>query len=120
MLPARHNRGRSATQGEDSASRLDSLGKRIQRAREAEQGATRTGRHHAAAHSAAAVAWRMFADLLAGLLVGFGLGWAVDSVFGTAPLFLILIGLLGVAGGIRLAMRVAAEASTGKSEDGSG
>ncbi len=52
----------------------------------------------------------MFADLLAGILVGFAMGWGLDSLFGTAPWFLICIGLLGMAGGIRLAVQTSKEA----------
>ncbi len=88
---------------------LDSLGDRIRRARNAERKKDLAPVRDRASLSAAALAWRMFADLLAGILVGFGLGWGVDTLFGTAPLFLVIIGLLGMAGGIRLAMRTAKE-----------
>ena len=87
---------------------LASLGERIRKARA--RGDTRpSGREKGGDLSLANIAWRMFADLLAGILVGFSLGWGLDTLFGTTPWFLICIGLLGVAGGIRLAMRTARE-----------
>jgi len=65
----------------------------------------------------ASIALRMLTDLLAGLLVGFALGWGLDALFGTLPWFLIGFGLLGMAGGLRVAMQTAKEAS-GDSERG--
>jgi len=67
--------------------------------------------------STGAVAWRMLTDLFAGILVGFGVGWGLDQLFTTTPIFLIVVGLLGTAGGIRLAMRTVDELKKG-SKDG--
>jgi len=43
------------------------------------------------------------------MLFGFLLGLGLDHVFGTRPIFLIIMALLGFAGGIRAMMRTAKE-----------
>lgn len=103
---------------QEAGAELDALGDRIRQARGESPEAEAGVRRHAAAHSAASVAWRMFADLLAGILVGFGLGWVVDGVFDTRPLFMVIISLLGMASGIRLALRTARRANIGEGENG--
>ena len=60
-------------------------------------------------HEMANVAWRMVTELVAGLLIGFGIGYGLDVLFGTMPLFLVLFILLGLAAGIRVMMRSAAD-----------
>jgi len=60
-------------------------------------------------HAMANHAWRMVTELVAGLLIGFGIGYGLDVLFGTMPLFLVLFILLGLAAGIRVMMRTAAE-----------
>jgi ATP synthase protein I len=53
------------------------------------------------------IAFRLVADLLAGVIVGGGIGWALDRVFETSPILLIVMFLLGVAAGMRNLMRTA-------------
>ncbi len=60
----------------------------------------------------AQLAWRMVIELVTGLLIGFGMGYGLDSLFGTMPVFLVLFTLLGLAAGIRTMMRSAQEAQT--------
>ncbi|MEL7027741.1 MAG: AtpZ/AtpI family protein [Pseudomonadota bacterium] len=48
---------------------------------------------------------RIVADLVAGVVVGAGLGWMIDEVFGTSPWFLILCFLFGFAGGVSNVLR---------------
>jgi F0F1-type ATP synthase assembly protein I len=43
--------------------------------------------------------------LLANLLVFGGLGWFLDSRFGTSPLFLIILGLYAILGSIYLLVK---------------
>lgn len=59
--------------------------------------------------NAASVAWRMVTELVVGVLMGAGIGWGLDSMAGTLPLFLILFVLLGFAAGVRTMMRSADE-----------
>ena len=47
------------------------------------------------------VAWRMIIELVTGMLLGMGIGYGLDAVFSTLPLFLVIFSLLGFAAGIR-------------------
>ena len=47
------------------------------------------------------VAWRMIIELVTGMLLGMGIGYGLDAVFGTLPLFLVIFSLIGFAAGIR-------------------
>jgi ATP synthase protein I len=57
--------------------------------------------------------YRVFVELLAGVLVGGGLGWLLDQQFGTRPWLLLAFLLLGIVAGfwnvIRTARRMAAQ-----------
>ena len=60
------------------------------------------------------VAFRFATELVAALIVGGGLGWGIDWLFGhfgfhTRPVFLIVFFVLGAAAGIRNVMRAANE-----------
>ena len=60
------------------------------------------------------IAFRFATELVAALIVGGGLGWGIDWLFGhfgfhTKPAFMILFFVLGAAAGIRNVMRAAAE-----------
>lgn len=60
------------------------------------------------------IAGRFTTELVAALVVGGGLGWGVDWLFGrfgihTKPVFLIVFFILGAAAGILNVMRAAAE-----------
>jgi ATP synthase protein I len=60
------------------------------------------------------IAGRFATELVAALVVGGGLGWGVDWLFGhfglhTKPVFLIVFFVLGAAGGIRNVMHAANE-----------
>ena len=50
--------------------------------------------------SGMATGMRLSAELLAGVLVGLGIGWALDRWLGTAPWLLLVFLLLGTAAGI--------------------
>ena len=45
------------------------------------------------------MAMRVVSELIAGIAVGGAIGYGVDRLFHTKPLFLILLGLAGTAGG---------------------
>jgi ATP synthase protein I len=63
-------------------------------------------------------ALRLGTELVAGVLVGGFIGWALDKLFGSAPLMLVVFLILGAAAGIlnvvRTAQRMQAEAPSGK------
>ena len=81
--------------------RLNELGKRVDEAQ-----ARQTARDKRPAPSPLGIAGRLTTDLVAGVVVGGGLGWGIDWLFGhfgihTRPLFLIVFFVLGAAAGIR-------------------
>lgn len=55
------------------------------------------------------MAWRMIVELVTGLLIGFGIGYGLDWLFGTGPLFLVLFILFGFAAGVNVMLRTARE-----------
>ncbi len=54
-----------------------------------------------------ALAVRLGADFVAGVILGAALGWGVDRLFGTSPWGLIVFLLLGFAAGILTVLRSA-------------
>lgn len=55
------------------------------------------------------MAWRMVIELVTGMLVGLAIGYGLDRLFGTAPIFLIVFVLFGFAAGIRVMLGTAAD-----------
>ncbi|MBS0248028.1 MAG: AtpZ/AtpI family protein [Proteobacteria bacterium] len=89
------------------SARLERLGERIASAnRHPEDDARSDGK---AANSASAYArgFRMSTELVAGVLVGGGLGWLLDRWLGISPWGLIVFLLLGFAAGVLNVMRAA-------------
>jgi ATP synthase protein I len=93
--------------------RLKRLGDRIDAAKASRAEPVRTG---AAKFTQSSLAWRMVTELVAGMLLGLGLGWGLDSLFGTRPAFLVVFALLGFAAGVRTMLRTAAEVREKKAE----
>ena len=56
-------------------------------------------------YSAAGFGWRMTIDLVTGVFVGAAMGWGLDSLFGTLPIFLIMFVLFGFAAGVKVMLR---------------
>lgn len=87
--------------------RLDSLDERIRRAQADE--AMRTGGARKAADKNEQLGNRVLSYLIGGLAGGALIGWVLDRLFGTSPLLLILLLILGTVGGfwniIKLANR---------------
>lgn len=65
--------------------------------------------HQEEHYSQAQHAWWMVIELVAGLMIGFGMGYGLDWIFGTLPVFLVVFTMLGLAAGIKTMMRSAAE-----------
>ena len=82
--------------------RLAELGSRLQKAR-----GNRGPSPPQGSQSQLGIAFRLVADLLAGVIVGGGVGWALDRVFATSPILLIVMFLIGVAAGMRNVIRTA-------------
>jgi ATP synthase protein I len=53
------------------------------------------------------IAFRLVTELLAAVIVGGLIGWALDRIFATSPVLLIAMFLLGVAAGMRNVVRTA-------------
>jgi ATP synthase protein I len=98
---------------EDSFSdRLKRLEQRIAAAK-----ATREPRSgHRGEYTQGSLAWRMVTELVAGMVLGLAIGWGLDALFGTGPLFLVVFVLLGFAAGVRTMMRTAEEVRQRRAE----
>ena len=59
--------------------------------------------------SAAEVGWRMIIELTAGVFIGFGLGYGLDWLLSTKPVFILILTLLGFAAGVKTMMKTARE-----------
>lgn len=55
------------------------------------------------------VAFRFGTEMIAGIAVGGALGWGIDWLAGTRPVFLIVMFVLGAAAGVLNVMRAAKE-----------
>lgn len=60
-------------------------------------------------YSQAQLAWRMVIELVAGLLIGFGIGYGLDTLLGTMPIFMVLFIGFGLAAGVKTMLRSARE-----------
>lgn len=88
----------------DDGQRLADLEKRIAALRGPEKQAEPRGDDH---YSQANLGWQMVIELVAGLMIGFGMGYGLDVLFGTLPIFLVLFTLLGFAAGVKTMLRTA-------------
>jgi len=85
---------------------LKALDERIASLKEAQTPKLSRGEEHFAQ---ANMAWRMVIELVAGLLIGFGMGWGLDKLFGTTPIFIVLFIGFGFAAGVKTVLRSAKE-----------
>jgi len=94
--------------GADEAlsSRLRRLGDQLGRKRPVEPSETRGGRPAADA-SGYARGFRLSSELVAGVVVGAAIGWALDRMLGISPWGLIVFLLLGFVGGVVNVIRAA-------------
>ncbi len=88
---------------EKDAKRLAELGERLQKAQR-QRGVPGPSE---APPSKLGIAFRLVTELLAAVLVGGGIGWALDRLFGTTPFLFIVMFLLGVAAGFVNVVRTA-------------
>lgn len=90
---------------DDQKQRLSQLEERIAAVKKGQEPEVRADKDY----SHGELAWRMVIELTAGIAIGFGIGYGLDSLFGTIPIFLVLFTLLGLAAGIKTMMRSAQE-----------
>ena len=55
------------------------------------------------------VALRFSTELIAALIVGAGIGWGIDRVFKTSPIFILVMSVLGMAAGVRNVIQASKE-----------
>lgn len=60
-------------------------------------------------YSLAQQGWRMVMELVAGIVIGFFIGYGLDLLLGTMPIMLVIFILLGFVAGVRTMMRTAQE-----------
>jgi ATP synthase protein I len=93
---------------------FEELGERLKRARERSDAvADHDPPNRNGGRSGAGIAFRVGVELVAALAVGVGFGLVLDYWLGTAPLFLILLFLLGAATGVMNVYRAAGKMFTG-------
>lgn len=68
-------------------------------------------------YEVSSLAWRMVLELVIGMGLGCFIGFGLDYLFGTLPIFLMIFALLGFAAGIRTMMRTAQEVERGRRKD---
>ncbi len=104
----------------DQTRKLAELDARIAAAKAAQAPKPRMEEHYSQAEHA----WRMVLELVAGLGIGFLMGYGLDTVLGTTPWFMIVFVFLGFAAGVRSMLRSANEMqekhAAKAAEDGSG
>ena len=86
--------------------RLKRLEDRIAAAKGARE---RPAQGHRREFTQGSLAWRMVIELVVGMALGLAIGFGLDAVFGTRPIFLVVFALLGFAAGIRTMIRTANE-----------
>lgn len=89
---------------EPSSARLESLGKHLSGARKSFEQREARGGGRGSAYS---FGFRLAADMVAGVLAGFGLGWLLDWALGTSPWMLLILTPIGMAAGILNVIRAA-------------
>ena len=99
--------GKARTDEAALSARLQRLGERLASTRACGPPSDGPGGDRAATASGYARGFRLSSELVAGVLVGAGLGWLIDRLLGTSPWGLIVLLLLGFAAGVLKVMRSA-------------
>ena len=109
MSDARENGDRSDKQTDEAAlsARLQRLGEGLGHLRDRGRPADAAGADRATTASGYARGFRLSSELVAGVVVGAGLGWLIDRGLGISPWGLIVFLLLGFVAGVLNVMRSA-------------
>ena len=100
---ADENAGRGPASDAELRARLDRLSRSLERGESERRAAERPK----SSGTGYAMAFRLASEFVAGVLVGAGLGWALDKLAGTSPWGLIGLLLLGFAAGVMNVLRAA-------------
>jgi ATP synthase protein I len=119
MSDARDNGDRGKVHTEEAAlsARLQRLGEGLARER-ASRSSDSPGEDRATTASGYAKGFRLSSELVAGVVVGAGIGWLLDRWLGISPWGLIIFLLLGFTAGVLNVMRSAGVVAGGMSGDG--
>jgi ATP synthase protein I len=105
------NRDQSSSDEAALSARLGNLDQRLSKVRDSRKvGTDQSGNEQDNAQaraSAMAMGFRLSSELVAGVLVGAGLGWGFDRLLSTSPWGLIVFLLLGFTAGVINVMRAA-------------
>jgi ATP synthase protein I len=106
---------RSAAPTDEAAlsARLKSLGHRLDQIGADRAAETGPASRPATDHSALARGFRLSSELVAGVLVGAGIGWLIDRWLGSLPWGMFVFALLGFTAGVLNVMRSAGVAPGG-------
>jgi ATP synthase protein I len=108
MSDARENGNRGKEQTDEALSaRLQRLNEGLGRRRKPDRPSESSEAERAATASGYAKGFRLSSELVAGVVVGAGLGWLIDRWFGTSPWGLMIFLLLGFTAGVLNVMRSA-------------
>ena len=102
--------------GEPDPKRINALEERLEKVKERKAPKSRKQ----SAENQAQAGWRMVTELVVGILLGLGIGYGLDTLFGTLPWLMIIFLGLGFAAGIRTMMRTAAEIQEQNAAQGTG
>jgi ATP synthase protein I len=106
---ARGRKDRDLSSAEEAAlsARLRDLGKQLGRHHSDGPSDSEPGQRPTTDASAMARGFRLSTELVAGVLVGAGIGWLIDRWVGTTPLAMLVFLLLGFVAGVLNVMRAA-------------
>jgi ATP synthase protein I len=119
MSDARKNGSKAHTDEAALSARLQRLGEGLARKR-AEDPSNDASENRAATASGYAQGFRLSSELVAGVVVGAGLGWLIDRLLGISPWGLLVFLLLGFAAGVLNVVRASASGQSGGSRNGEG
>jgi ATP synthase protein I len=113
---ARDRKDRDHPSAEEAAlsARLRDLGKQLGRHHSDGPSDSEPGQRPTTDASAMARGFRLSTELVAGVLVGAGIGWLLDRWVGTTPLGMLVFLLLGFVAGVLNVMRAAGVVRTNK------
>ena len=97
----------------DREKRLNDLDVRIQALKSGSGATQKINDHHSMAH----LAWRMVIELVVGITIGFVVGYGIDFLCGTVPIFMVIFIFLGFAAGVNTMLRSAKELQDQKSTE---
>ena len=84
----------------DNKAKAASLSERIRQLEERQEPARLNNNRAAMSSNGLAMAGRVTTELVAGLVVGTGIGWALDQWLDTTPILMVVMFFLGAAAGM--------------------